>query len=89
MGDKTSKTTKSQSERLDQAAQNLEEILKKIAPYAKPMEVEEYSTTGKWQAILDGSNVGTALTQDVFDSILRRVSRPLDESQRVAKKNQT
>jgi len=88
MSDKSCKIPKPQSERLDEAAKNLERILKKIEPYLNAMEVGGYSTAGKWQA-MDGNNVSTTLTHEVFDSILRRVSRPVNESPCIVEKNRT
>ena len=82
MNDMSCKTPDPQLERLNEAAMNLEKILKKIKPYANVMEVEEYSTSGKWQTI-DGKNIGPAMTHDVFDSILKRVGRPVNEPPRV------
>ncbi len=57
------KKPKSQTERRQQASQNLENMLRKIAPFSKPIEIEDYSTTGKWQVTTCPNNKNFIIPQ--------------------------
>lgn len=74
--------SKDQEDRLNQAAENFEEMQKRIAPFIKPRVIINKTTQGKWKR---ASNEDMALTHQGFLDDLKKVAYPCQAQPREGK----